>query len=224
MISVSDFANHASLWHHVAPTLEQVVRWSNSQQNSLGSAPASMGRPARRALISETAFRLTAAGYSPQSFSSYSLEDDARSFISMLPRGHVESYALTPIEWHDVKNLSVVINKYLGQQATPVFFPAIPGCGIVDSARADILIEDNLVEVKAVTRQFRALDFRQVLTYSAMLYASKSQIRRITLLNPRRARYVTGSLDELSMAASGRSAPELMQDLVNSMIGLQVSG
>jgi hypothetical protein len=86
-----------------------------------------------------------------------------------------------------------------------------------------MLCETELIEIKTVTRPFRALDIRQAVTYSAMLYASNYAVERITLLNPRRARFVSMSLDEIAAATRGDSRVALMQDLVECMVGLQVS-
>jgi len=116
-----------------------------------------------------------------------------------------------------------VTQRYTERLENPVFSPRIPGCGVVDAATADVLAADELVEIKTVTRPFQANDLRQALTYAAMLYASGGRVGYIALLNPRWARVVRLSIGEIAAATRGDSDVELMQELVEWMVGLQIS-
>jgi hypothetical protein len=140
-----------------------------------------------------------------------------------LPRSEGSEASLSSDEWAEIGMLAQVTRRYSSRLNRPTFSPRIPGCGVVDAATGDILCGTELVEIKTVTRPFRAYDIRQALTYSAMLYASNYTVERITLLNPRRARFVSMSLDEISASTRGESRVTLIQDLVECMVGLQVS-
>lgn len=223
MISVSAFVRHSSVWITVTPTMEQVVRAANSMQESLGRAVPSLSESQRNALIAETAFLLAGAGFPETQIKKSELETKAREFLMRLPQSEASKASLSSDEWAEAGMLARVTRRYSSRFDQPKFSPKIPGCGVVDAATGDILYGSELVEIKAVTRQFRAYDIRQALTYSAMLYASDYTVERITLLNPRRARVVSMSLDEIAAATRGESRVALMQDLVAFMVGLQVS-
>lgn len=185
--------------------------------------PAS-GSSERHALIAEVAFSMAAQGsvklpsVGPKEF-----EKNARDFVVNLPRGEYAIERLAVGEWYEAYRICRTIKKYATIEQGFDFSPAVPGCGIVDEAVADIKRDRELVEVKTVTRPFRSSDFRQVLTYAAMYYASGLQIEQVTLLNPRRGRYFSSSLDLVALGASGLSGPGLMQELVELMTGMNVS-
>jgi hypothetical protein len=67
------------------------------------------------------------------------------------------------------------------------------------------------------------MDLRQILTYAALSYAADHPVDRITLLNPRRARSITMSIDFVAIGAGCTSTVEMMQQLIQWMTGLQVS-
>lgn len=223
LIPVSAFVRHSSVWVTVTPTMEQVVRAANSMQESLGRAVPSLSDSQRNALIAETAFLLAGAGFPETHIRKPELEAKARDFLMRLPRSEGSEASLSSDEWVEVGMLAQVTRLYSSRLDQPNFSPKIPGCGVVDAATGDILCGTELVEIKTVTRPFRAYDIRQAVTYSAMLYASDYMVERITLLNPRRARFVSMSLDEIAVATRGESKVALIQDLVECMVSLQVS-
>jgi hypothetical protein len=203
--------------------MEPILRMANSVQESLGSPVPSLSDSRRHALIAETAFLLAGAGFPGGSHQRYELEAKAREFLIKLPHSAGAKAELSSLEWSEVDMLANVTHGYVSRLRKPTFSPHIPGCGVVDAAIGDIRAESELVEIKTVTRPFRANDIRQALTYAAMLYASEYIVDRITLLNPRRARVVRMSVGEIAAGTRGDSAVELLQDLIEWMIGLQVS-
>jgi hypothetical protein len=203
--------------------MEPVIRVLNSRQESLGTPVGSLGDSQRNALIAETAFLVAGSEFAGRLYRQTELEAKAREFLLALPRGVAAEPALTSEEWLEVGLLAQVSQRYTSGLSAPVFSPRIPGCGVVDAAIADILAEQEIIEVKTVTRPFRSYDLRQALTYSAMLYAADKPVEKITLLNPRRARSVSISIAEVAAGTRGDSSTELMQDLVEWMVGLQVS-
>jgi hypothetical protein len=129
----------------------------------------------------------------------------------------------TEDEWLEVGLLARIMRSYISDLETPIFSPSIPGCGVVDMAIGDVLAGSELIEIKTVTRPFRTYDFRQALTYAAMFYSANHVIENITLLNPRRARVVKMPVGEIAALIRGDSAVELLQDLIETMMELQVS-
>jgi hypothetical protein len=223
MTTVEAFARHSSVWTQVTPTLEQVVKTANTLQASLGRAVMSHGNSERNALIAETAFLLAASGFSIENYQKRDLEAKAREFLLRLPRGQAAQASLTSEEWQEIGEIARVTRWYTSSKKGANFSPRIPGCGVVDAAVGDILSGNELIEIKTVTRPFRAYDVRQALTYATMLYASNYIVETITLLNPRRARVVSMSINQIAAVAGGDSAVQMMQDIMEWMTGLQVS-
>ena len=225
MISAKAFARQATEWNQIAPTLDRLARWCNVHQESLGTSVANFGGQKQNALIAESAFLLTA--HVSRGFpvvNSPNFEAEARQFLRHLPGASASAGHLSFDELREVAGLHRVLSSFVRTLSTPVFSPLIPGCGVVDESHGDILSESHLVEVKAVTRGFQIGDLRQVLTYVAMRHASGQETKAITLLNPRRAIYVTIEMDSAAAAASGTASIVLLQDIIDRMTGLQVSG
>ncbi|MFE9328376.1 hypothetical protein ACIHDR_46890 [Nocardia sp. NPDC052278] len=223
VISVGIFARQNSIWERVAPTLDEVSRWANENYRSLGNPVRGQSDPGRHSIISEVAFLMAKNDTLSAALDQAEIERQAREFVTRLPRSEMAHAALTEAEWDEAHKLSVEIIKYTHWKKGVEFSPSIPGCGIVDSAVADVLSGSELIEIKAVARPFRSKDFRQVLTYSAMLYGSGVTLGAVTLLNPRKSRVVTLNLNDLAVSGSGKSNVEVMQDLMMWMTGLQIS-
>ena len=200
-----------------------MIRAANTLQVSLGAAVPSLSDNQRNALIAETAFLVAGSDFAGLTYEKHQLESKAREFLRGLPRSAGAEAELSSEEWLEVGLLARVTQRYTAAVRGAVFSPVIPGCGVVDAAIGDVLGEAELVEIKTVTRPFRAYDLRQALTYAAMLYSSGCVVEYITLLNPRRARVVTMSVGEIAAGIRGDSAVELLQDLIGSMMDLQVS-
>ncbi|MFF0769881.1 hypothetical protein ACFYUK_13400 [Nonomuraea wenchangensis] len=150
-------------------------------------------------------------------------ENAARDLLLLLPRGIYGEAVLTRSEQLEVDLVQQNILHYVSTLAGAAYFYPIPGCGVVNAATADIVDAKGMTEIKAVGRAFRGNDLRQLLTYAAMLYASGVPAENLSLYNPRRAVLFSSGLDEISFSVCGRSSVELMQDLVDDMIGFQIS-
>ncbi|MEU8179646.1 hypothetical protein AB0B86_02585 [Micromonospora sp. NPDC049047] len=202
--------------------MEQVVRWINENELQLGEAVDVAHDGYRSAVIAETAFRRAAVG-APLGEDDLEAERSAAGLISLLPRGQFGELPLTESERLEVSLLQQNLVTLAHTMAEPVYFYPVPGCGVVDSAYGDMLDLSHLVEVKTVVRPFRGTDLRQVLIYCAMRYASGLEVDDISLFNPRRARLFSCSFDDIAFAVSGRAGVELVHDLIDAMVGFQVS-
>lgn len=106
-------------------------------------------------------------------------------------------------------------HHFVNESATIQVNPPIPGCGWVSDVEADILCGATLYEVKAGDRHFRLADLRQLLTYCALNFSSKTyEIRDVALINPRSGTLVRESLDTLCRQISGASAVRILGDIV----------
>ncbi|MFG1949944.1 hypothetical protein [Micromonospora sp. NPDC048830] len=202
--------------------MEQVVRWINENESPFGR-PVRLNHDGRRsAVIAETAFRRAAVD-APLFEHDEAAERAASDLISLLPRGQFGDVPLAESERLEVVLIQQNLLRLAGTLHGPVYFYPVPGCGVVSSAFGDMADGDHLIEVKTVARPFRGTDLRQVLIYCAMKYASSQTVDEISLYNPRRARLFRSSLDEIAFAVSGRAGVELVNDLVDAMVGFQVS-
>lgn len=96
--------------------------------------------------------------------------------------------------------------------------PKFRGCGIINACEGDVISGDHLYEVKAGDRPFRVSDLRQLLTYSALAYASNDlSFSRLGLFNPRTGKAWSKSLDEVCISISGLRANDVLPKLVENM-------
>jgi hypothetical protein len=106
----------------------------------------------------------------------------------------------------------------------PRFDPRFPGCGFVDEAIGDILLDHTLVEAKAVQRPFRSADIRQVLVYAALNHSSQlHRIEAVALVNPRMGTQVVETLDWWAMAVAGIPSTDLLEDICHFMSSGDIS-
>ena len=81
-----------------------------------------------------------------------------------------------------------------------------------------------MYEIKAAGRFFRSIDLRQLLVYSALnRQAASYDLDSLGVFNPRIGIYYTGSLGEICFEVSGKSADELLSDIVQIAAGADIS-
>lgn len=226
MITEKHFAlSHAAFWHQLLPTAESYVRECNTEANRFREPLASSLPADQRGMINELAFRLFAAasrssGCAAQ-LSAAVREDcvrEARDHILRMREGQrAPARAPGEADLLEALVLAARIEQFF-KKAAPgalVVFPAFRGCGWLDACQADVLADGVLFEVKAGERGFRSIDLRQVLCYCALDFAAKSyDIRDVCLVNPRSGRYVSETLERLCQRTAGRTAVEVLGDIV----------
>ncbi len=219
-MSAEEFAGQNSIWHGATPTLEQFTRWANQNARMYAHAVPVTTSPSRSALIAECAFQSLARGLSIRD-----VEPSVRKHLVSLPRGESSNTPLLPVEAMESQRLRDNIESYVSPDsgANVIYNPLIAGSGGISDARADVIVDTQLIEVKAVARGYRGLDFRQMLTYAALLYGTAGEVDTVTLLNPRAGSYFGVSCRDLSLDVGSGSWVELAADLVESMSGLAVS-
>ncbi|MCF6319728.1 MAG: hypothetical protein L3J83_10720 [Proteobacteria bacterium] len=105
-----------------------------------------------------------------------------------------------------------------------VHSPEVVGFQWISSGVGDFSLDANLIEVKCINKRFGAADYRQVLMYWLLSYASAiehdtDEWKKITLLNPRKNYIVEVSFDEIiEVTAAGKSKIEIVE-LFSSMVG-----
>jgi hypothetical protein len=123
----------------------------------------------------------------------------------------IEIYAVRAIE----ESLLKFVQQRSSQVLEVIFEPSFSGCGFLNSCVGDVLIGDELYEVKAGDRRFRSTDLRQLITYCALNYAAGTcAIAKAGCVNPRRGTYFVFDLAAIAYAMSGKSAGELFSDII----------
>lgn len=112
---------------------------------------------------------------------------------------------------HASRNLIEMLRRTSGGKLSRIVrSPIIPGMGWIASGTGDFSIGRVLVEVKHTDRNFVAGDFRQVLLYWLLKYASAIERNdevwtECLLINPRRNSGLAFNFDKLLQSASSNS-------------------
>jgi hypothetical protein len=94
--------------------------------------------------------------------------------------------------------------------------PSFPGCGWIEDADGDLLVDSTLIEIKAGERQFRAIDIRQLLSYCALNNSARSfKIDSVALLNPRFGTYFEEDIESLCQKIAGSSSASVLAAIVD---------
>lgn len=197
--------------------------------------------PERRAFIAELAFELlkhaiATPGHELPRAGTGAAVDLVRDRIAELgPYPKATIADPTDVELSETRRLLANLLKFV-EERQPLrieLSPEIAGCGVIDRCAADILLEYEvpwlpepvlrLYEVKVVDRSFRAIDFRQLLTYAALMLAQERRPSVVGLVNPRLGIYVECDVDELTMDTAGVPASELLDRIVFEVTAGEVS-
>jgi len=203
--------------------------------------------PDRHAFIAELAFELLRMqienGSAPtRKLRSYAVARVRRRIGRLAGLNEEEIPGPTPNEYAEIVRLRKALRGFLNER-TPTRIlagPKIAGCGIVDACSADLLLEREsgpfdqwlsnldrstlrLLEVKAVERGFRAADFRQLITYAALMSAAGDAPEAVGLVNPRRGTFFECTMDELAKDTAGLGGDELLQQIVFDVSATEIS-
>ncbi len=128
-------------------------------------------------------------------------------------------------EWV-AKNLVAILHNIQSNvpECRLIHSPEIAGYQWITSGEGDFSLGTTLIEVKCTNRHFGSADYRQVLMYWLLSYASAIEHdtlewKNITFLNPRKNLVVELSFDEIiEITAAGKSKIEILE-LFSSMVG-----
>lgn len=218
--------NYPSFWKSTTPMADVFWRAQNLQAERYWEPITSHGRKESRAFINELAFEAFAQSVSVganvtrtllKDFALEGSERVAKYLSRFTDHSSQDTEPLTDTDLAEIVSLALRLNEFFrshlrGGHLTlrPRFF----GCGCLMAAEGDVLINQTLYEVKAGDRSFRVPDLRQLLVYCALNRAKPiAEISSIALLNPRVGLYWSFDLDACARAVSGRSAPDLLEDI-----------
>ena len=124
------------------------------------------------------------------------------------------------------ENLERMLSKV--REAHPnsdlIHSPRIPGYQWIASGNGDFSIDSLLIEVKCTNKPFSSSDYRQIMIYWLLSYATSveggaPEWRSALLLNPRLNSMITVNFEQMiQVIGAGRSKVDLLE-LFSSMIG-----
>lgn len=218
--------SHSGFWAHLLPMSEYYIRTINLGLARFARPLEMSGLPANRGLVNELSMRMFARshiqGIDVQNLDLLDVQESLR-----LASEHIENLrrwsrrgplgTLSPSDIEEAKQIGTRLSAFFQTErvATIHVFPEFQGCGWLSSCSGDVYADGLLYEVKAGERAFRSIDLRQLLTYCALNFASKKfEVTGICLINPREGTYVQAGLDELCSALAGRSAVDVLSEIV----------
>lgn len=220
MIGERQLSRHASVWHFLAPMLDNYVRRLNREMVTVVGAPLpddAHCRPDRRAVVNETAFDLLGVhlngGDVEHAVAGVAGGVEAR--LSRLERAPRIEGGLSKPESEEVvalfRNLLALLEELPGKVD---YHPLVKGCGFLDSVHADLCVGASLVEVKGGLRPYRAVDLRQLLVYAFLALNDHKILEDVALYNPRKATLFAAPIDAVCEAVSGLPSAELVSRFV----------
>lgn len=198
--------------------LEQFVRFANASAQQLPVASAAIVEPGRRAFLSEAAFVLAMEGRRGSRTTPIAAARLTVERSRWFSKGAGE---LTEVEVSYVGQLAQAMEMaldvwHLAEGLVPEEWePEFSGAGIIDSGRGDVRCGGVLWEFKAADAGFHASDFRQLMTYCALNWASGgAPLHTLVLFNPRSGmQFVTRTAD-LARAAALATEFEVSAEII----------
>jgi len=229
MITETRFAaSHHGFCHDLLPAAESYLRTCNLDLGMFATPMYSRVPASLRGLVNELGFRLFAldlpigqgASKIPPPLMLAEAER-ARIFIEKFrqhgraPLSHLDEEGLAEaVQLAD--RTMLFFRKAAGAEELIETAPHFRGCGWIAECDGDALWRGTLYEIKAGDRAFRSTDLRQALIYCALAFASKSHdIAQLCLVNPRHGTYFAAPVNDICESIAGRSASEVLGDIVD---------
>lgn len=234
MISERQFATlYTSFWASALPLAETAVRALNLRVDRVFEPLEANCEAALNGFVNEFAFRLAESSHRAESGAIMSdkireVYGSTEAYIMRLPHPVVpsspsEREAATRDAMAIANRLAEIIRQARGTRGV-TYRPAFLGCGMLDACEGDILMGDELWEVKSGDRQFRQTDVRQILIYCAMNHAARTrQIDRYSLVNPRAGVVVGGRVGDLTYEVAGCDPGTLFDEIITCVTMAEAS-
>jgi hypothetical protein len=216
----------SALWSVLTPSMEHFVRSANLDLYERYEAPISAGtEPDVRAVLSEAAFvavnRSLHTSQPAREYAKTHAEELIEAGYNRVAHLRGSDRLETPISntiKQELGQLGDSISKYL--RSLPDFKmlapePSFRGCGYLSPCSGDYSCSCTYIEMKNVERNFRATDFRQILTYLFLDWATgQGSYDCWVLLNARKGIFVEGSVEQIADGCAGKSADMLFEEIL----------
>lgn len=225
MISAERFSQIAgSYWSAQLPRLSHFVRTSNTTARQYAEPVAMQSSHDRHAVVTETAFVMWKAEISGDAVDPAEAFAEASRRLSVVWDQADFSPSIEPQEANDATALLGNIRRlitFTGLQDV-VVEPPLLGCGVVSGGTPDFqgrlwkADQERLVvgELKTVDRNFRSVDYRQVVAYVVLQYAATSEVFDfLWLANPLRGTLVSIDVDSFFWLTRSQSSDEACAEI-----------
>jgi hypothetical protein len=211
--------SYSSFWRDLLPFSEAFVRGVNEHWGAPPDDPFAADS-ITMAIVNEGAvqlFRMVQEGGGRT-------EDDAAESLRAAARFlNISDFSLPLWAAENAREMADRLVAQYGASSIE-FSPPFPGCGFLSACRGDFRMESTLVEVKGGHRTFRSADFRQLITYLALNHAApRYQFDSVSLCNPRLARVVDMSIDDLCVQMGGCGPVEIFSTLIEFVTNVNIS-
>ena len=241
MISETYFASkYTSFWNDLLPGKNRYMRYIvNNDVEILEPPLESIDKPSTRGLINCIAFKLsiksltkeidygTLGAVEQDSQLFKSVFQESKNFIQHFEETQDITYDVTSEELFLIKEIAKrIYRRYIvkiekGERFSPE--PFFQGCGIIDSANGDLIVDDLLIEIKAGKRNFSINDIKQILVYAALhsLDNTYAALTHFELYNPREGLTFSDSFmnlcNELACASPDEIYAEIRRYVIDTM-------
>lgn len=220
MITAERFSQTSgSYWSSVLPNLAKFVSISNQTTRHYADPITLTSDPARRPLITETAFVAWKTG------DTSGAEDLARQRLRAVWNQVPMARPLDRAEELDVLRLTrrLSLLQDIPELSAFQIEPVVAGCGFISGGTPDFLASlvagerrgRVLGEIKMVERFFRSVDYRQMVCYLCLYFsAHRDLLEFLWLVNPIKGVVTHIDVDSFFMLVRGQPASEAVSELL----------
>lgn len=218
MISERKFAtSYISFWNTIIPFGDYYIHNLNKSVERFSSKIETESPPEKRALIAEMGFEhfIKSIKNNDVEIEKIILETNHR--ISKILNDQKEFQTLTETDKTEIEGISKNLHKYFKDkdELQILIRPVFQGCGIINTCEGDLILNDEIIEVKSVDRGIGIADVRQVLVYLSLQYSASEKVsNNIVFVNPRRGVFTKIATSELAILISGRELFDLLGQIV----------
>jgi len=228
--------SHAGLWSYCAPRLNAQLVNSIELLQTAHNSVKKWDSPLETAItsqhndvIAEVAFGIF--NYLVENNTSYIHSIDQVSMEKIILHAIYQMSIIRkgtgfPREWFtlghiaDSSLLAHRLYKELGKyKGTPKVHHRLNGLGLLASCHPDIIIDQQLFEVKMSRYSFRAEDLRQLILYATLAWFNGIKLEILTLINPRLGITWQFSVQDLAYLVSNDTPTILYQKLEEYLTG-----
>ncbi len=238
MISETYFAGkYTSFWRDLLPGKNRYIRYVvNNDVEKVEPPLESIDVPSSRGLINYIAFKLSVKSltkeidygaleaFAENSKLFESVFEESKTFIEYFGETQDITYDIASEEILLIKNMAKrIYRRYVVKVEEGCRFlpePLFQGCGIINSANGDLIIDNVLIEIKAGKRKFSVNDIKQVLIYATLhsLDNKYGTLSSFELYNPREGLCFCDSFTNLCNELACASPQEIYSEIKRYVI------
>jgi hypothetical protein len=238
MISETYFASkYTSFWKDLLPGKNKYIRYVvNNDIETVETPLKSIDIPSSRGFVNYIAFKLSVKSLTKEINYSVlekleqnsklfkSVFEEAKPFLENFEETQEITYEITAEEVPLIKEMAKrIYRRYIAKiEKGSKFFPEpyFQGCGIINSAKGDLIFDNELIEIKAGKRNFTINDIKQILVYATLnsLNNNYGTLSSFELYNPREGFSFYDSFTNLCNEVACASPQEIYSEIKRYII------